>query len=294
MPPAPWPRAADGTRPLAKVDPSSIVAGVHAVEALLRASPSKVNHLVLQHGSQNRKLHDLQRRAEEHGIRVHQLPKPRLDQWFKGPHQGVLAFCNTRAYDEWPAVKRELAAAKRAGYSPLIVVPAAMEDPRNLGACIRSAVALGADAVLAHNKGGAGLTPAVAKTAAGALEAIAICQVTDIEKELKDLRNEGYTLVGLEEDGQVEAHQGRYEGPLVLIVGGEDRGIPPHIRRACTYVVRLPMAPGAHSYNASVALSLLLYEVNRAGKFARLASPRPKFFETPGIPESPDPGSPTA
>ncbi len=275
---------------MAKVDASSIVAGLHAVEALLRASPAKVNHLVLQLGGQNKKLHELQRRAEEHGIRIHQLPKPRLDQWFQGPHQGVLAFCNTRAYDEWPAVKKELVAAKRAGYSPLIVVPAAMEDPRNLGACIRSAVALGADAILAHNKGGAGLTPAVAKTAAGALESIAICQVNDIEKELKELRNEGYTIVGLEEDGEVEAHKGRYEGPLVLVVGGEDRGIPPHIRRACTYVVRLPMAPGAHSYNASVALSLLLYEVNRSAKFDRLATPRPKFFQ---VPQAPNPAGVT-
>lgn len=278
---------------MGKVDESSIVAGVHAVEALLRGSPGKINHLVLLHGGQNKKLHELQKLADGQGIRVHQLPKPRLDQWYKGVHQGVLAFCNTRAWDDWAEVKKELVAAKRAGYAPLIVVPAAMEDPRNLGACIRSSVALGADVILSHNKGGAGLTPAVAKTAAGALESIAICQVTDIEKELKTLRNEGYTIVGMEEDGEVEASKGRYEGPLVLIVGGEDRGIPPHIRRACTYVVRLPMAPGAHSYNASVALSLLLYEVNRSEKFARLASPRPKFFQEPQLPkaapaESPD------
>jgi 23S rRNA (guanosine2251-2'-O)-methyltransferase len=270
-----------------QVDSSSIVAGLHAVEALLRGSPGKVNHLVLLHGGQNRKLHELQKLADAQGVRVHQLPKPRLDQWYKGAHQGVLAFCNTRSWDDWNEVKKDLVASKRAGYSPLIVVPAAMEDPRNLGACIRSAVCLGADVVLSHNKGGAGLTPAVAKTAAGALEAIAICQVTDIEKELKSLRNEGYTIVGLEEDGEVEAAKGRYEGPLVLVVGGEDRGIPPHVRRACTYVVRLPMASGAHSYNASVALSLLLYEVNRSAKFARLAETRPKFFQEPQQPKLP-------
>lgn len=281
---------------MGKVDESSIVAGVHAVEALLRGSPGKINHLVLLHGGQNKKLHELQKLADGQGIRVHQLPKPRLDQWYKGVHQGVLAFCNTRAWDDWGEVKKELVASKRAGYSPLIVVPAAMEDPRNLGACIRSSVALGADVILSHNKGGAGLTPAVAKTAAGALESIAICQVTDIEKELKTLRNEGYTIVGMEEDGEVDATKGRYEGPLVLVVGGEDRGIPPHIRRACTYVVRLPMAQGAHSYNASVALSLLLYEVNRSDKFARLATPRPKFYQEPQLPKSggPSPGAPAA
>lgn len=269
-----------------QVDESSIVAGLHAVESLLRGSPGKINHLVLLHGGQNKRLHELQKLADAQRIRVHQLPKARLDQWYKGQHQGVLAFCNTRAWDDWAAVKKELVAAKRAGYSPLIVVPAAMEDPRNLGACIRSAVCMGADVVLSHNKGGAGLTPSVAKTAAGSLDMIAICQVGDIEKELKELRNEGYTIVGMEEDGEVDVSKGGYSGPLVLVVGGEDRGIPPHVRRACTYVVKIPMARGAHSFNASVALSLMLYEVNRSTGFARLEADRPRFHEsssTPGI-----------
>ena len=273
-----------------QVDETSIVAGLHAVEALLRGSPGKINHLVLLHGGQNQKLHQLQKMADAQKIRVHQLPKARLDTWYKGAHQGVLAFCNTRSWDNWEDVKRDLVASKRAGYSPMIVVPAAIEDPRNLGACIRSAVCMGADVVLSHNKGNAGLTPAVAKTAAGALESIAICQVGDIEKELKTLRNEGYTIIGLEEDGEVDVTKGKYDGPVVLVVGGEDRGIPPHIRRACTYVVKIPMAPGAHSFNASVALSLLLYEANRASGFSRFTADRPKFYapqgQSTGVPES--------
>ena len=166
-----------------QVDESSIVAGLHAVEALLRSSPGKINHLVLLQGGQNRRLHDLQKIAEDQHIRIHQLPKQKLDYWYKGPHQGILAFCNTRSWDDWEQLKADLIAAKKTGYNPLIIVPAAMEDPHNLGACIRSAVGFGADAVLTHNKGGAGLTPAAAKSASGALEHIAISQVGDIEKE---------------------------------------------------------------------------------------------------------------
>jgi 23S rRNA (guanosine2251-2'-O)-methyltransferase len=184
-----------------QVDTSSIVAGINPVEALLRESPGKVNHLVLLHGGNHKKLHELQRLAVNRNIRVHQLPKARLDQWYKGQHQGVLAFCNSRPLDEWPEVRAGLLKAKEDGIDPLVVVPAAMEDPRNLGACIRSAVCLGADAVLAHNKGGAGLTPAVAKTAAGALEQIAISMVGDIEKELKALRDDGFAVLGLEAEG---------------------------------------------------------------------------------------------
>lgn len=264
---------------MSKVDVSSIVAGINAVEALLRGAPGKINHLVLLHGNKHRKLHELQRLADNQSIRVHQLPKARLDGWYSGQHQGVLAFCNSRPLDEWPEVRAGLLKAKDDGIDPLVVVPAAMEDPRNLGACIRSAACLGVDAVLCHNKGGAGLTPTVAKTAAGALELIAISQVSDIEKELMGLREAGFAILGLETEGGEDLTSIDYSGPLVLVVGGEDRGIPPHVKRCCTSLVRIPMAGGAHSYNASVALSLLLYEANRQGEFQRLARARPKFHQ---------------
>lgn len=264
-----------------QIDASSIVAGINAVESLLRNTPGKVNHVVFLHGGNHKKLHELQRLAVKADIRVHQLPKARLDSWYSGQHQGVLAFCNSRPLDEWPEVKAGLLKAKEDGLDPIVVVPAAMEDPRNLGAIIRSSACLGADAVLAHNKGGAGLTPAVAKSAAGALELIAISMVGDIEKEMQGLREAGFRILGLETEGGVDITQADFSGPLVLVVGGEDRGIPPHVKRSCTGFVRIPMAAGAHSYNASVALSLLLYEANRNDEFQRLARARPKFHQLP-------------
>ena len=275
------------------VDETSIVAGIHAVEALLRSAPGKINHLVLLRGGQHRKLHELQKLAEDQDIRTHQLPKPKLDQWFPGQHQGVLAFCNARPWDDWNAVRENLLAALGGVRAPHVVVPAAMEDPRNLGACIRSAVALGADAVLSHKKGNAGLTPTAAKAAAGALEEIPISQVGDIEKELKGLKDAGFSVVGLEASAQVELHQADLSGPMVFVVGGEDRGIPPHILRCCTRFVRIPMAGGAHSYNASVALSLLLYEANRQSGFQRLVgTDRPENSRSPAGAEPKSPKLP--
>lgn len=255
-----------------RIDTSTIVAGLHPVEELLRTSPAKVNHVVIQKGTQYRKLFDLQKLAESKHIRVHQLPKAQLDQWYAQQHQGVLAFLSARAADDWGSVRETLLEFRKEGRMPLIVVPAAMEDPRNLGACIRSAVCLGADAILAHNKGGASLTPTAAKAAAGAVEHIAYCQVPDIEKELKSLRELGFSVYGLEASGAADLTQADYSGPVVLVVGGEDRGIPPHIRRCCTALLRIPMAEGGHSFNASVALSLFLYEANRQTGFRRLAA----------------------
>ncbi len=258
-----------------KVDETSIIAGINPVEALLNHNPRKLNHIAFLQGNNSPRLHDLQKKAKALDLRFHQLPKSKLDYWFKGKHQGVVAFCNERELDDWRQVKERIRISLAKGYAPHIVVPAAIEDPRNLGACIRSAVGFGSDVILYHNKGGCGLTPTAAKVAAGAVEQIPICQVGDIERELVELKEMGFTLIGIEASGEKEMHQAKYKGPLVLVVGGEDRGIPPHIARTLDVLLRIPIAPNAHSYNASVALSLLLYEANRFQDFQKLGAVSP-------------------
>lgn len=257
-----------------RVDPNSIIGGFHAVEALLSRTPKRVNHIVLQLESHNPKLYGLQKQAQNLNIRVQQVQKAKLDALFPGAHQGVLAFCNDRELDDWAKVKAGLLKAVKEGRPASVVVPAAMEDPRNFGACIRSSAALGVDALLYHNKGTCGLTPLAAKAAAGAAEQIALCQVNDIETELKNLSKDGFTILGLDAKGPVLASDQNLKGPMVFVIGGEDRGIPPHIGRACQGFLRLPQREGVHSYNASVALSLLLYEAARQNGFSKL-TPEP-------------------
>jgi len=255
-----------------RIDTSVCIAGLHTVEAQLRNAPNQINHVVVQLGLTAPRLHAVQKLADQAGIRVHQLPKIRLDALFKGPHQGIVAFLDARPLDDWEPVRDRLIPRLGTSYPPLVVVPAAMEDPRNLGACIRSSAALGADAVLWHAKGAAGLTPTAAKASAGTEHAISLCRVNDIEKSLKELRDAGFLLIGLAGDAEqpldtVELRQG-----LVLVVGGEDRGIPPHIGRSLTLKASLRMSEKVQSYNASVALSLALYEANRQQQFTRLES----------------------
>ncbi|HAO99457.1 MAG TPA: RNA methyltransferase, partial [Fibrobacteres bacterium] len=134
-------------------------------------------------------------------------------------------------------------------------------------ACIRTAAGLGVDAMLLPGKGVTGLTPAAAKTAAGTENVFPICRARDIEKDLKELAAEGFSILGLDAQGTREAQSVDLKIPLVLVAGGEDRGIPPHIGRTLTSTLRLPMAEGCHSYNASVALALLLYETARQRQF---------------------------
>lgn len=258
-----------------RIDPSGVTGGLRAIEDLLRDDPRRVRNLVLQRGAGHPKLHALQKQAEALGIRVKQLPKDQLDAWFDGPHQGALAFCESRPLEDWADVRQTLLTLKRNGGSPVIVVPAAIEDPRNLGACVRSAAGLGVDAMLLPGKGAAGLTPAAARSAAGTEGVFPICRARDIEKDLKELSNDGFTIFGLDAAGTLEAPVADLKGPVVLVAGGEDRGIPPHIARCLTARIRLPMAAGCHSYNASVALSLLLYETARQRGFTfKRVSPR--------------------
>mgnify|MGYP003345310128 CR=1 FL=1 len=115
--------------------------------------------------------------------------------------------------------------------------------------------------------GSAPTLTAAAKTAAGTENVFPICRARDIEKDLKELAAEGFSILGLDAQGTREAQSVDLKIPLVLVAGGEDRGIPPHIGRTLTSTLRLPMAEGCHSYNASVALALLLYETARQRQF---------------------------
>lgn len=253
-----------------RIDPSAVTGGLHAVDALLRDAPRRVRRLVIQRGAQDRRLFALQKAAEEAGVPVQQLPKTQLDAWFPGPHQGALAFCESRELEDWSAVRTRLLENLRAGRAPLVVVPAAFEDPRNLGASVRSAAGLGVDALLLPAKGSTGLTPAGAKAAAGTESLVPVCRSQDIARDLRELAADGFAVLGLDAQAAEPAHRVDLRGPVVLVAGGEDRGIPPHIARCLTGRIILPMAGGVHSYNASVALSLALYEAARQRDFADL------------------------
>ncbi|MBF0429897.1 MAG: 23S rRNA (guanosine(2251)-2'-O)-methyltransferase RlmB [Fibrobacteria bacterium] len=249
---------------------TSIIAGINPVESLLKNSPDKINHLVFQKDSGNKKLFALQKIADQLKIRVHQLPMSKLDNWYRNRHQGILAFCNSRSLDDWQEIRQSLIQQIKSGETPFIVFAAAIEDPRNLGACIRSASGLGAQAVMFPNKGTCGLTATAAKAAAGAAEIISICRVNNPEEELNQLKDEGFKIIGLEENSPVTIHETSYNFPTILVIGGEDKGIPPHIKRTCDIMVKIPISSKTHSYNTSVALSIMLYELNRQNNFSLL------------------------
>lgn len=255
-----------GMRPKAPVeDREDLVCGPNAVEALLQKEPGRVHRVVFLHGSGSVRLFRLQEMADKLKIHTQQLPSSKLDLLHHN-HQGVVAFCHEKALAPWDQLFEQVAGKERCS----IVIASGVEDPRNLGACIRSALALGSDALLLPGKGGCGLTAAAAKAAAGSMEKLPICKPPVLEQAVQMLKDAGFAIYALEGDGESTIQATQLSPKAVFITGGEDQGVPPYLRKKSDAVLRLPIMTEAHSYNTSVALGLALYEWGRQSEFPGL------------------------
>ena len=237
------------------------VFGIHGVRALLAVKDANIRRLVVASGRRNADVETLAELAKERGIRVERIPRPALARIAHGGnHQGVAA--ERRSFV--PATERDLADRLPGLDNPLIVVLDGIEDPRNLGACLRTAEAAGADAVLVPKRGSAPLSSTVAKTASGALEHLFVVEVGNLARCLKWLREQGVWLAGGVEAGEgVPYTEVDYRGALGVVVGGEHRGLRRLTREGCDHLVTIPMAGATISLNVSVALGVLLFEARR-------------------------------
>ena len=195
------------------------------------------------------------------GVLVEEVSWSRLGQLTNGAvHQGiVLQIAASKTLD----LKNLIDACKAFGDSSLLLALDGLTDPQNLGAIIRSAEALGAQGLILPQRRSAGLTGSVAKVAAGALEHLPVARVVNLNRSLEKLKDEGYTVVGLAEEGSSTLSEIKFQGPLVVVVGSEDKGISLITRRLCDQLVRIPLKGVTTSLNASVATSIFLYEVAR-------------------------------
>ena len=242
--------------------PQVAVGGIKEVAELLDRNPLLVHRILFMHQSGNPKLYELQKQAKRAHVHVQQVDSKVLDNYAR-PNQGVVALMNEKELLNWMDIREELFNAVDAGEPKLVAVATNIEDPRNLGACIRSCLALGVDIFLIPAKGMCGITPCVARTSAGALEKLRICRPDNLEAAVNELKMAGYQILGLDADTETNLADFKFSDNVVIAVGGEDVGLPPFIKKQCDAVLRIPMKPEAHSYNASVALSLGLYEYSR-------------------------------
>ena len=208
------------------------------------------------------KFFQLLKDSKASGVLVEEVSWSRLGQLTNGAvHQGiVLQLAASKTHD----LKNLIDACKSFGDSSLLLALDGLTDPQNLGSIIRSAEALGAQGLILPQRRSAGLTGSVAKVAAGALEHLPVARVVNLNRSLEKLKDEGYTVVGLAEEGSSTLSEIKFTGPLVVVVGSEDKGISLITRRLCDQLVRIPLKGVTPSLNASVATSIFLYEVARS------------------------------
>ena len=234
--------------------------GLHAVEALLRHHPKRVKQVWLAEGRGDPRVQTLIQLAEQSRIRVGQCERRELDAWVEGVHQGVVA--DVSPSQVWgDAMLEEL--LDRTEGAPLLLVLDGVTDPHNLGACLRTADAAGALAVIIPKDKSATLNATVRKVACGAAEVIPLVAVTNLARTLEKLQQRGLWIVGTAGEAEQEIYDQDLRGPIVLVMGAEGKGMRRLTREHCDFLVRLPMAGSVSSLNVSVATGVCLFEALR-------------------------------
>lgn len=237
-----------------------ILYGIHPVSELLQTRISSIDHIFIDKDKKSSALFELMKICRKERLDYHLVPEMRLRQLAgSANHQGIIAQCSVIPYCSAEELREKLQGI----ISPLLVLPASIEDTGNLGAVIRSAVALGANGLLLERKHTAPLNAAVAKSSAGMIEHLPIARPKNLEGLITSFIEAGYAVLGAEMLRGKHPQEVDCTGPTILVLGGEHRGIPPYLSRLCTGFLSIPMSSSAHSLNVSVTGAILLYEVSR-------------------------------
>lgn len=237
----------------------NIVCGRNAVLELIK-SGNPVHKILIKNEKEQGRNADILHTIKERGIPYQFVESTVLDKYSQGEkHQGVVAFTAAKAYVETEDI---LNIAQNKGEDPFILVLDEIEDPHNLGALLRTADAAGVHGVIIPKRRSAGLTPAVARASAGAVEYVPVARVSNLVQTLKYLQQKGCWISGAEADGK-EIYRADLTGPRVIVIGGEDKGLGRLIKDTCDEIISLPMKGRISSLNASVAGSIIMYEVRR-------------------------------
>lgn len=237
-----------------------LIFGIHTVATLLNTAPQRIRTIYYQNNRADSRFKSLLNCARSHAIAVQAVSLQTLNQRCRGVHQGIIAHCIgakllTEA-DLFPLLSRIEGPA-------LLLVLDGVQDPHNLGACLRCADAFGVHAVVVPKNHSVGLTPTVRKIACGAAEIIPLIQATNLARLLVDLKQAGVWIFGLASEAQQSIYQTDFCFPSALILGGEARGLRLLTRQHCDQLICIPMFGTVASLNVSVASGIALFEAQR-------------------------------
>ena len=240
---------------------TDMIYGRHAVQAALETNQVLNRIWVVPHLRYDPRFHSLLTEAKANGSIIDEVDDLRLDYITrKANHQGVAA--QVSAY-EYLDLTELIAKAKSACEDPVIVVAEGLNDPHNLGAIVRTAEALGVQGMVIPQRRAVGITSAVRKVAAGALESLPVARVVNLNRALEELKEAGFWIYGTAAGVGQSVETIKFSGPTVLVVGGEADGLSLLIQRGCDGLVSIPLRGKTPSLNVSVATGMALYEIYR-------------------------------
>ena len=245
---------------------SHYVTGLRAVEQVLATDSSDVRRIYAEYQSANPRVEAIIKSAQQAGIEIQPANRARLTQMSgEVRHQGVIEEVQrSTMLDEAglrTMVEKRLTTADG---SPLLLLALdGVQDPHNLGACLRTADAAGVHAVIMPQDRAVGITPVVHKVACGAVESVPIFTVTNLARTLRQLRAAGIWIYGTSDVAEQELYGSDLQGPIALVLGSEGKGMRRLTREHCDYLLNIPMAGQVESLNVSVAAGVVLFEVRR-------------------------------
>jgi 23S rRNA (guanosine2251-2'-O)-methyltransferase len=233
--------------------------GFHAVTSRLRQRPETVREIYIDATRNDGRVKDLKELAKRLEVRVITVDAKRLDGMSPGAkHQGVVATADPL---DMPKFIEDVLEGLQE--PPLLLVLDGVQDPHNLGACLRVADGAGAHAVIAPKDRSVGLTTAAIKVASGAAESVPYIVVTNLARTMRDLKDRGIWLVGTDDAAPESIYKAKLEGPLGMVLGAEAEGLRRLTKESCDLLVSIPMMGAVESLNVSVASGVCLYEVRR-------------------------------
>ncbi len=239
---------------------SQLIYGLHVVQSLLKRHPERVLELQLTERRDDPRMRAIEALARQHGTKVLRVDAQVLQKALGDvSHQGIAA--QVLPLDPWS--EEDLLGALTDVKGPLVLALDGVQDPHNLGACLRTADACGALAVIVPKDRAANLSPVVRKVAAGAAESLPLVTVTNLVRTLKLLKEAGLWVTGADSDAPQTAADVDFTGGTVLVMGAEGTGLRQLTRQTCDFMVRLPQLGSVESLNVSVAAGMLLYEAVR-------------------------------
>lgn len=241
----------------------NILFGRNSVLEVLK-SGRDIEKILVQKGQMEGSIKKIMGDAKQRGIVVQEVERTKLDEMCNmEKHQGVVAYVSAHKYVEIDEILND---AKSKGEDPFILILENIQDPHNLGAIIRSAHNAGVHGIIISKRRAVGLTSTVSKASAGAIEYTKVAKVSNIAQTIEELKAKGIWVACADMDGEI-IYTDNLRGPIGIVIGSEGEGVSKLVKSKCDFVVRIPMYGKVTSLNASVAASILAYEVVRQRYF---------------------------